>query len=275
MEQSLKNTDSFDEFVETHKDEIEKALQDHRPQAPSGIESEFEAAIDFVFSSNDTPIRPVLTLLGAELTDGKAEDLLSTAVAVEFVSYSAKIFDQLPFMRSDETSLKDESLDVKFGEDLAILVGLGFLNAAYPLVFVNHMGMPERAIQAHSEIVECVGAAGLVGGISVDGDDSSNAHGFDSSMSSKNSAFIRLALRLGAILSGADYIELANLSRFAEQLGDVYSLAQKAESSQITLESSADEAKRTLIENFPTNNARTCLIQLVDSLVVSKESKSN
>jgi hypothetical protein len=43
-----------------------------------------------------------------------------------------------------------------------------FLNASYNLVFVNHKNSPQQAIQAHFEIVECVGAAGMVGGQSVD-----------------------------------------------------------------------------------------------------------
>ena len=60
------------------------------------------------------------------------------------------------------------SLHEKFGEGLAILVAIGFLNASYGLVFVNHANLPERAMSAHAEIVECVGASGMLGGQSVD-----------------------------------------------------------------------------------------------------------
>ena len=172
MEQDTKQFSELSSYIETLKPKIEKALQDHRPQAPSGIETEFDSAMDFVFSSNETPIRPILALLGAELTDESATDVLPSAVAVEFVYLGSRIFEDLPFMSESKSSDAHEPLHKKFGEELATLVGLGFLNSAYPLVFVNHGGTPERAIQGHSEIVECVGAAGLVGGIAANQDNS-------------------------------------------------------------------------------------------------------
>src|SRR6201999_960594 len=113
-------------------------------------------------------LRPILTILGAELVGGKAESVLPASVAVEFVHTSSLIFDDLPCMDNANKRRGKTSLHEKFGEGLAILVALGFLNASYGLVFVNHHGLPERAMQAHAEIVECVGAAGMIGGQAVD-----------------------------------------------------------------------------------------------------------
>jgi geranylgeranyl diphosphate synthase type II len=194
------------------------------------------------------------------------------------------------------------SLHERYGEGLAILVGLGLLNASYGLVFVNHLQQPEKAIEAHAEIVECVGASGMVGGQSIDLalaknapspiDSFSKDYSFESSRNLKTSALMRLALRVGAILAGADYLQLRALSRFSELLGDAYQLGddlldlhedagifegQKTfalnyghESGQVRLQSLTDEAKRVLIENFGSSNARSNLIQLADYLAERK-----
>jgi geranylgeranyl diphosphate synthase type II len=190
------------------------------------------------------------------------------------------------------------SLHEKFGEGLAVLVAIGFLNAAYSLVFVNHTGIPERAMAAHAEIVECVGASGMVGGQSVDlalatgaGANNNQDYASESVRNLKTSALIRLALRTGAILAGANYFELAQLSRYTELLGDAYQLSddlidaeedeeifagsktyaiQQQEAAQRRLKAIIEEAKRILVDNFPMNESRACLIQLTDYMAERK-----
>lgn len=279
METKEKKYAELWQYVETHKPLIENALRENLPLAPVHIESKFNEALESALLSNEKRIRPVLTLLGAELVEGQAKDVLPTAVAVEFIYASSQIINDLPCMDNARIKNKNESLDEKFGEGVALLVGLGLLNAAYPLVFVNHSGMPERAMLAHAEIVECVGAAGLVGGQTVGLAMARSVDGFENSESGvtkslKTSALIRLSLRLGAILSGANYIELASLSRFAELLGDGYQISENSvdldEPETIDLNAKVDEAKRVLFDNFPSNQARSCMIQLTEYLAEKK-----
>jgi hypothetical protein len=198
------------QYFEEHQPRIENALREHLPN----LEGQNEALEEALFRGGKRTL-PVLTLLGAELFGGKAEMFLPVAAAVEFVRTSASIF----------------------GEAENIPVAVGLLNASYGLVFVNHNGLPERAMQAHAEIVECVGAPGIIGG----------------ERSARDAALLRLALRIGAILAGANYLELAQLTRFAEFL----SAGDRA---------SFEDAKRILVENFPSSEARTCLIQFADHL---------
>lgn len=261
------------QYIETYKPKIEKTLRENMPLAPTHLETQFNTALEYALFADEMRLRPILTLLGAELVDGKAEDIFPSAAAVEFVWTSSQIFGDL-FVKN-ETRNDKESLHNKFGKDLAVLVGLGFLNAAYPLIFVNHSGMPERAFAAHAEIVECVGAAGLIGGQAVElALETSVGSGIDQQAESaelrhlKTSAIIRLSLRLGAILSGANYMELANLSRFAELFGDAYRMS--VDGSSIELNSTVDAAKRALVENFPSNDARSCMIQLTEYLAERK-----
>jgi geranylgeranyl diphosphate synthase type II len=284
-------------YVGKYKPEIETALRNFLPLAPPNIETEFNEALEYALFPGGKRLRPVLTLLGAEVIGGNAITVLPAAIALEFIHSSSLIFDDLPCMDDAFERRGKTSLHEKYGEGLAILVALGLLNASYGLVFVNHLEQPTRAIQAHAEIVECVGASGMVGGQSIDlalakgavsSDSFEKDYSFESTRNLKTSALMRLAVRLGAILAGADYLQLSALSRFAELLGDAYQLSddlldlqedgaifgkQKTfalnygqDTARLRLKTLSEEAKRVLSENFPPNNARNCLTQLTDYL---------
>ena len=298
-----KNTEKHAElwqYVERHRPQIETVLREHLPLAPPAIETQFNEAVEYALFSGGKRLRPVLTLLGAELFGGKAEIMMPAAAAGEFIHTSSLIFDDLPAMDNAPERRGKTSLHEKFGEGLAILVAIGFLNASYALVFVNHSGLPERAMLAHAEIVECIGASGMIGGQSVDlalakGESAGDSAGYasESVRNLKTSALMRLSLRVGAILAGASHLDLATLSRFAELLGDAYqlsddlidteeddaifgdeqktyALSQGRQAAAMKLEKIIEEAKRILVENFAPSEARTCLIQLTDYLAERK-----
>jgi geranylgeranyl diphosphate synthase type II len=251
MEIQTENSAQFEQYLEKYKPGIENALREHFPPAPPNIETRFAEAVESALFSGGKRLLPVLTLLGAELFGGKVETFFPVATAVEFVRTSASIFEDLPFMNDASQRSGLISLREKYGEGLATFVAVGLLNASYGLVFVNHNGLPERAMQAHAEIAECVGASGLIGGKLTDS--FAETLYLESGKNTKVAVLMRLALRLGAILAGANYLELAQLSRFAELLGDAD-------------RNSCEDAKRILVENFPSSEARTCLIQLTDYL---------
>jgi len=289
------------QYIEKHRQPIEKSLREFLPLAPPNIETQFNEAVEYALFSGGKRIRPVLTLLGAELFGAKTESVLPVAVAGEFIHTSSLIFDDLPCMDNASERRGKTSLHEKFGEGLAILVAIGLLNASYGLVFVNHSDFPERAMQAHAELVECIGASGMVGGQSVDlalakgaAVLDSSKYDFESVRNLKTSALIRLSLRVGAILAGASYLDLVTLSRFAELLGDAYQLSDDLldfdEDSEIfnkgqetfavsegeklanaQLRQTIIEAKRILFDNFLPSEARSCLVQLTDYLAERKK----
>lgn len=289
------------QYVEKHRPQIEKSLREFAPLAPPQIETKFNEAVEYALFSGGKRLRPVLTLLGAELFGARAETILPAAVAGEFIHTSSLIFDDLPCMDNAAERRGKTSLHEKFGEGLAVLVAIGFLNAAYGLVFVNHSNLPERAMAAHAELVECIGAAGMLGGQSVDlalaagaGAAAGENYDYESVRNLKTSALMRLSLRVGAILAGADYPDLVTLSHFAERLGDAYQLSddlidleedgeifddeqktfaleQGKEAASLKLQKQVGEAKRILVENFPPSEARNCLLQLTDYLAERKK----
>jgi geranylgeranyl diphosphate synthase type II len=85
-------------YVEKYKPQIETELQNFLPLAPSQIETEFNKALEYALFPGGKRLRPVLTLLGAEVVGGNAKSVLPAAIAVEFIHSSSLIFDDLPCM---------------------------------------------------------------------------------------------------------------------------------------------------------------------------------
>lgn len=277
-------------YVELNRPRIEASLREHLPLAPDAVETRFNDAVRYSAFPGGKRLRPILTLLGAELCGGRASDVLHAATAVEFVHTSSLIFDDLPAMDDSAERRGKLSLHKEFGEGLSTLVAIGFLNQAYALVTRDALGDRRRSADAVLEIVECIGPAGMIGGQSVDLKlreitecRTCAARIAGGVLNLKTSALIRLALRLGGILSGATKNDLESLSQFAEILGQAYQISDdiidacddvtpNGTSYSVNLKGSpsakltaaADEAKYILANNFSPSEARDHLAELVD-----------
>ncbi len=277
-------------FVEKHKPVIDSTLKENLPLAPMMIETQFNEAVQYAAFPGGKRLRPVLTLLGAELFGGKAEKVLNAASAVEFIHTSSLIFDDLPSMDDSAERRRKLSLHKKFGNGLSTLVAIGFLNQAYKLAILDAGGVRRRSADAVMEIVDCVGPGGMIGGQSVDlklrevaACKVCSANIAGGVLNLKTSSLIRLALRLGAVLSGANGEQLESLSRFAESLGQAYQISDDiidlsqdtapngmAFSTNITdspeenLSAQAARAKAVLFDSFAPCEARDHLSELVD-----------
>lgn len=216
------------EYVAAVRPRIEQALLQKLPLAHTGVETFFNDALRYSLFPGGKRLRPVLTMLGAEVAGGCALDVLPAAVAVEYIHNSSLIFDDLPCMDDALKRRGQSALHARYGEGLAVLVALALMNASYGLIFDVRVSNNELTINAHAELVECIGARGMVAGQSVDLAGGVNAtfinerDSDDSVRNLKTSALIRMALRVGAILSGASERQLSALSTFAKLLGCAY-----------------------------------------------------
>ena len=155
-------------FVERYKPKIERAIEDNLPLAPPEIETQFNEAVRYAALHGGKRLRPVLTILGAELVGGKADNVMHATAAVEYIHTSSIIFDDLPCMDNSPHRRGKLALHEKYGEGLSALVAIGFLNHSYRLVMIEGGVDSRRSIDAALEMVNCVGPEGMVGGQSVD-----------------------------------------------------------------------------------------------------------
>jgi len=264
-------------FVARHRPAVEKALENCLPQSPDHFDTDLNAAIRYAVFPGGKRLRPMLTLLGARLFDGSTEDTLSAAAAVEFIHTSSVIFDDLPSMDDSPDRRGKVALHVEFNEAIAVLTAVSFLNSSYKLVTID--AAPQDAVRMLHETVECVGPVGMIGGQAID-----LTHATHPAMNLKTSSLIRLALRLGAMPTGATDSELESLTEFADLIGDAYQMSDDLidisqdairnghpPPSRFELLETATRARHVLTSNFPACEARDALGDLVE-MVVSRES---
>lgn len=257
-------------YLESVRPDIERGLLSYLPRTPSPVTGRFNEAVRYALFPGGKRLRPVLTFLGTELFGGSRAQVLPAAVAIEYIHTSSLIFDDLPFMDNARKRRGRLCLHLRFGDALAVLVALGLLNAAYGLMF--HCPDTESAllIKAHQELVQCIGPLGMIAGQSIDiaaaheaqpAAQSSDLQSRDVDASIRNlktSSMMRMALCVGAILSGASENQLALQSRFALLLGEAFQISDDlldlkedaalsvatARSESIALERGAEHAKR-------------------------------
>jgi geranylgeranyl diphosphate synthase type II len=222
--------EDLSDYVVEVRSLVEQSLRVHLPLAHSGANALFNEALEYALFPGGKRIRPLLTLLGAELVGGDRTRVLGAVAAVEFLHNSSLIFDDLPCMDDAATRRGRPALHRKYGEGVAILVAINLMNAAFGLVIANAVPYPESGPLACEELIECVGPNGMLGGQAIDlaarvgALPTSSEEFLEESRNRKTSALIRLSLRLGAILVGAPSERLLALSQFAELLGNAYQL---------------------------------------------------
>jgi len=257
---------------------IERSLQQYLPLSPAHINEQFNAALRYALFPGGKRLRPMLTLLGGEIIGHTDQNILAASTAVEYIHTSSIILDDLPCMDNAGKRRARASLHIQYGEGLAILVAIALLNASYGLVLHSCHTNKDKALRAHKEMVECVGAHGMVVGQAIDIADKQGLKSnireeeFESARNLKTSALIRFAIKLGAILCDASHAQLATLSNFAELLGSAYQVSDDlldVEEDHATANGSHNISSNTEAEKEIARERVASLLQTAkDSLII-------
>jgi geranylgeranyl diphosphate synthase type II len=150
-------------------------------------------------------LRPLLVLLAAESANGRDEQALPAAAAVEMIHAYSLIHDDLPAMDDDDLRRGQPTCHKRFGEALAILAGDALLTLAFQTLADGYP--PVTASAACAELARAAGAVGMVGGQADDLawekgtgsgavlEDLENVH------ARKTGALFRACLRLGLLVA--------------------------------------------------------------------------
>jgi geranylgeranyl diphosphate synthase type II len=165
-------------------------------------------------------VRPVLTLLAAELCGGAAARAVPAAAVMELVHASSLILDDLPSMDDAPLRRGRKANHLEFGEAIAILAAFGLLNLAYGTL-VRAYDAP-LAARLSSLVAEAVGIGGLIGGQAVDLLATDQQISFDTLERihrGKTGALFSAAATSGAIVAGAPADAVGSLAAYAKNLG--------------------------------------------------------
>jgi geranylgeranyl diphosphate synthase type II len=174
-------------------------------------------------------LRPTLCLEAGRLFHGEEKTLLRVGSALELIHTYSLIHDDLPALDNDDLRRGKPTSHVVFGEATAILAGDALLTLAFEAIAGADNGQAGRTLQVIHELAHAIGTRrGMVAGQVVDmeaSDSTSDAARLEFIHSAKTGAFIRAALRAGAVLSGAGPDDLARLTAYGEKIGLAFQIA--------------------------------------------------
>ena len=176
-------------------------------------------------------LRPILCMAAAEAVGGKIEAVMPAACALELIHTYSLIHDDLPAMDNDDFRRGKPTSHKLFGEAIAILAGDALLTEAFHVLARRDLmpGIPpERILAVGCEIAEAAGWSGMVAGQVLDIRSEGETLALETLEQLhrlKTGALIRVSLRAGAILGGAEADALAALSDYGRHIGLAFQIA--------------------------------------------------
>jgi geranylgeranyl diphosphate synthase type II len=220
------------ETIREHLDQcrlfVDEELERILPSAEEYPQSIHKAMRYSVFAGGKR-LRPSLCLEAGRLFQGDDKILLRVGSALELIHTYSLIHDDLPALDNDHLRRGKPTSHVVFGEATAILTGDALLTLAFEIIAGAGHGAPEKALQVTYELAHAIGTiGGMVGGQVVDletTDATSDAARLEYIHSAKTGAFMRAAVRSGAILTQANPDDLARVTSYGEKIGLAFQIA--------------------------------------------------
>jgi farnesyl diphosphate synthase len=224
-------------------------------------------------------LRPFLLVETARVFGVAPELSLPAATAVELVHCYSLIHDDLPAMDDDDLRRGRPTVHKAFDDATAILAGDALLTLAFG--HLAEHGATDPAIRARLvvELAAGAGTGGMVGGQMADIEGESrtlNEIEIASMQAMKTGALIRAAIRMGAILGGADRDALGHLTAYAEATGRAFQLADDLLDVTATVAGigkatgkDAARGKQTLVAKLGAERARRHLGDIVHDAITA------
>ncbi len=207
------------------RETVEQAL-DHALPAEGEWPETIHRAVRYSLFAGGKRIRPVLVLASGEAVGGRPEELMPLACAVEMIHTYSLIHDDLPAMDDDDLRRGKPTSHKVFGEAVAILAGDALLTRAFHLLAelpeVWEESRLRRRLRATAVLGEACGTTGLIGGQVMDLESEGRAIGaadLERLHRAKTGALLAACVRGGAILGGADEVDLQRLTAYARAIG--------------------------------------------------------
>ena len=212
---------SLQSLLASYGAEVDAQLEHVLPLANGPAESLFAAMRYSVFNGGKR-LRPALCFAAADAVGGRDGNTAMVAAAVEMIHAYSLIHDDLPAMDDDDLRRGLPSCHAQFGEATAILAGDSLLAQAFEVV-ARDVQPASLAVTCCREMAVAAGASQLVGGqeddLASEGREDLTAEDLAKIHDRKTGAMIRVSLRLGARIAGANEEQLKNLDIFGEKIG--------------------------------------------------------
>ena len=219
-------------------------------------------------------LRPLLVRQSATVFGVAPAATIQAGLAVEMIHCYSLIHDDLPAMDDDDLRRGRPTVHKAYDDATAILAGDALLTHAFAIL-ADPACHPDPAtrIRLVTELACGAGAGGMAGGQmrDIEGETGFLTERAIAEMQAmKTGALIRTAVRIGAILGGADSEALAHLSTYAEAAGRAFQLADdildvtaSAAALGKATGKDASKGKQTIVARIGVDAARRQLAEII------------
>ena len=223
--------DSFEQLVARYGPRVDEALRCAVPRSDD-LPPRLAEAMNYSLLAGGKRLRPILCLLACEAVGGDAANAVPAATALELIHTYSLIHDDLPAMDDDDLRRGRPTCHKQFDEATAILAGDGLLTLAFEVLAdgATRVGMPACDIaRSVGLLANAAGAEGMVGGqvADLEGEvsDDVTLDGLVAIHRRKTGRLISGALTLGGIAGAASDPQIAQLTKFGEDIGLAFQIA--------------------------------------------------
>ncbi len=225
---STESSSSIRRYLQRRREEVDEELDRLLPGPEEFPESVHRAIRHSVFAGGKR-LRPILCIEAARLFGGDEAPIQRRACALEMIHTYSLIHDDLPALDNDDLRRGKPTCHRAFGEAIAILAGDALLTLAFEVMAAPGPPADGIKLRAIQELTRAIGTRdGMVGGQVADLEAEAgkvDAARLDYIHSSKTGALIRFAARAGALYAGAEGDDLARVTRYGENIGLAFQIA--------------------------------------------------
>lgn len=208
---------------------ISQQLQERLEEGMARVDEALQRAVDHeddfireasahLLDAGGKRVRPLLTLLAAELGDGVNDDVVTAAAAVELTHLASLYHDDV--MDDAVVRRGTPSVNAKYDNSTAILVGDLLFGKASELV--ADLGAEAVKIQAQTFVRLC---AGQIRDDRPSPGDADPVEYYLQILADKTGVLIATAARYGAMFSGCDQRTIEVVREYGERVGMTFQLA--------------------------------------------------
>ena len=253
------------EYMNTRLKDIDSEINNIFKTINISLENNFLDMLKYPLDAGGKRLRPILTCLACELFNGDYKKAIIPAVSLELIHTYSLVHDDLPAMDNDDLRRGKPTTHVKYGEANAILVGDGLLTHSFEIL--SNANVNDKTLRKLLyEISYAAGVSGMVMGQFIDLYYEERDIDFEMLKilhSKKTGAMIRGAVRVGAIASEKENINLENITKYGEAIGlafqiqdDILDVISDNETLGKTVGKDEKEGKLTYVKQFGLDGAK-------------------
>lgn len=187
-------------------------------------EQRWNEAMEYSLMAGGKRLRPILVVATYRLFRQDIGRCLPFAIAIEMVHNFSLIHDDLPGIDNDDFRHGKPTNHKQYDEATAILAGDGLLNGAYMVISndlldgdVADLPVKLRVFQEFTHAIDRMAAGEYVD--TIDEGKQIDIAELEYIHQNKTGALLKLCVRMGAILAGANDDKLSKLTAYADKIG--------------------------------------------------------